>query len=370
MANLLILFVLVFSVMDFQKLLETVFLGNTVEQYGIALIVLLGIIFVLYLIKVIVVARLRYLAKRTKNTLDDSVVDSIYSIKFPFYVSLALFFSSKLLYVEQIIQDAIYFILLFFVVFYGAKIVQIIIAYFINHAAEKKAEEEGGDAVVDRGFVRLMGQIASIVIWIIAILFFLSNLGVDVTTFIASLGIGGIAIAFALQGVLADLFASFAIHFDKPFMEGDYIVVGGDSGTVQRIGLKSTRIKTLQGQELVISNKELTEARINNFKKLQKRRVVFVLGVTYETPNAKLKKIPGIIATALKSIKYAEFDRCHFKSFGDFSLNFEIVYYVDKGDYARYVEIENELNMRIKAAFEKAKIDFAYPTQQLYLKKN
>lgn len=355
--------------MDIQSILNTVFLGNTVEEYGIALLILIAIVVGLIFVRTVVIARLKHLAKKTKNTLDDSIVEAIYSIKMPFYISLGLFFASKSVYAEQIIKDIIYYVLLFFIVFYGAKIINIIIGYLIRYAALKKAEEEGDDGVADEGFIRLIGTMISVVIWLVAILFFLANLGVDVTAFIASLGIGGIAIAFALQGVLADLFASFAIHFDKPFREGDFIVVGADSGVVQKIGLKSTRIKTLQGQELVISNKELTEARINNYKKLEKRRVVFLLGVTYETSQAKLKKIPGMIEKILKDIKDADFDRCHFKSFGDFSLNFEIVYFVEQGDYNEYVKIENRLNLAIKAAFDKAKIDFAYPTQQLYVTK-
>jgi small-conductance mechanosensitive channel len=201
-------------------------------------------------------------------------------------------------------------------------------------------------------------------------LLILSNIGVNITSLIAGLGIGGLAIAFALQRILEDFFSSFSIYFDKPFEEGDFIIVGSDMGVVKHIGLKTTRLQTLQGQELVISNKELTDSRVNNYKKMKKRRIVFTFGVEYSTPVAKMKKINKIVEAIFKKIEGADLDRVHFKEFGDFSLNYEIVYYVKTGDYLEYMNIQQEINLTLKQQFEKENIEFAFPSQTIYMKKS
>jgi small-conductance mechanosensitive channel len=200
-------------------------------------------------------------------------------------------------------------------------------------------------------------------------LLFLSNIGVDVTPLLAGASIGGIAIAFALQNVLTDVFASFSIYFDKPFRVGDFITVGADSGTVKRIGIKTTRLQSLQGEELIISNKQLTESRINNFKRMDKRRGVFTFGVIYQTEIKKLEKIPKIITDIITKNKTAELDRVHFKSFGDSSLDYEVVYYVKSSDYRVFMDIQQEINLEIIHQFQKEGIEFAYPTKTVFLQK-
>jgi len=176
-------------------------------------------------------------------------------------------------------------------------------------------------------------------------------------------------VALALQNVLGDMFSSFAIYIDKPFQVGDFIVVGKDKGVVEKIGLKSTRIRTLQGEELIISNNELTSTRIQNFKKMEKRRIVFTLGVTYNTPADMLAKIPKIIKEVISKEKKLTFDRCHFKEYADSSLNFEIVYYVNDPDYLTNMNFRQKVNLAIYKKFAKEKIEFAYPTQTIYVEK-
>jgi small-conductance mechanosensitive channel len=168
---------------------------------------------------------------------------------------------------------------------------------------------------------------------------------------------------------LADIFASFSIHFDKPFKVGDFIIIGNDMGTVKKIGIKSTRITTLEGDELVVSNRDLTETRVHNYKRMRKRRVSFELGVEYSTPVKKLKKIPKIVEGIIKGIDLLEFDRAHFKNFGDFSLNFEVVYYLKSKDYNVYMDKQQEINLKIKEKFDKERIKIAFPTQQIFLKR-
>ena len=197
----------------------------------------------------------------------------------------------------------------------------------------------------------------------------LSNLGINVTSLVAGLGVGGIAIAFALQNILNDLFSSFAIYFDKPFVVGDFIKIGEHAGTVEKVGIKTTRIRSTTGEELIISNRELTSARVQNFKRLNERRSIFTIGVVYETTAEKLRRIPSIIQTIIESQSLNRFDRVHFKTFGDFSLNFEVSYYVQTTDYKKFMDTQEIVNLKIVEAFEKEGISMAYPTQTIYLEK-
>jgi len=209
------------------------------------------------------------------------------------------------------------------------------------------------------------------VLWAVGILLILSNLGINVNSLVAGLGIGGLAISLALQSVLGDLFSSVSIAVDKPFEEGDFIVVGEHKGTVKKIGLKTTRVEALQGEEIVLSNTELTTARVQNFKKMHRRRVLFHIGVTYDTPIEKLKKVEDIIEEACGEHKEkVEFDRVHFQEFGDSNLIFEVVYYMQVSDYNVYMDTQESINFKILEEFEKEGIEMAYPTQTLYVKKD
>lgn len=205
------------------------------------------------------------------------------------------------------------------------------------------------------------------ILWVFAGLLILSNLGVEVTSLLAGLGIGGIAVAFAFQNILEDLFSSFAIYFDKPFTVGDFITVDDKVGTVEKIGIKTTRIRALQGEEIVISNRELTNARIHNFKKLEKRRITFNFGIVYSTPSTKIKKIPDIIEKIINHEEMAEFDRAHFTTFGDSSLDFEVVYYLLSADFAIFRDIHQKILLEIKNNFEKENIEMAFPTTTVHL---
>ncbi|MBZ0254689.1 mechanosensitive ion channel family protein, partial [bacterium] len=186
---------------------------------------------------------------------------------------------------------------------------------------------------------------------------------------VTGLGIGGIAIALAVQKVLGDLFASLSIVLDKPFVNGDFVIFDTVLGSIEHIGIKSTRIRSLTGEQIVCSNSDLLNTRIRNFKRMHERRVVFALGVTYQTPADKLEKIPGYIREIIESKDTVRFDRSHFKSYGDFSLNYEIVYYVLSPDYLVYMDIQQAINLEIYRKFEQEGIEFAYPTQTLFLDK-
>jgi small-conductance mechanosensitive channel len=209
-----------------------------------------------------------------------------------------------------------------------------------------------------------LGKLA---LWTVAFLLILDNLGVDITTLIAGLGVGGIAVALAAQNVLGDLFASLSIVMDKPFVLGDFIVVGDFQGTVEHIGLKTTRLRSLSGELLVFPNSDLLTSRIRNFKHMQERRVVFAIGVTYETALSELQEIPQIIKEAITSQEQTRFDRAHLQRFGESALIYEAVYFVSVPDYALYMDIQQRVNFRLLEGFASRGIEFAYPTQTVHL---
>jgi small-conductance mechanosensitive channel len=218
--------------------------------------------------------------------------------------------------------------------------------------------------------VTLLGFVGRVVVWALALLLALDQLGVDVTALVAGLGIGGIAVALALQNILGDLFASAAIVLDKPFMVGDFIVVGEHAGTVEKVGLKTTRVRSLSGEQLVFSNALLLNAQLRNFKRMNERRIAFAIGVTYETPLEKLRALPGWLKAAVEAQPKARFDRAHFKSYGDFSLNFEIVYYVLSAEFNVYMDTQQGINLTIYEKLAQEGVQFAYPTRTLYLRQD
>ncbi|MBD3319373.1 mechanosensitive ion channel [Candidatus Woesearchaeota archaeon] len=350
---------------NFTQLLQTPIGGNTVQEYTIALIAFVISLFIFWVFKVLIINRLKKLFEHTKNDVDDLIIAVAGKFGWPLYSIFALWVSFFFIAVPPVATQAVTIAALIIGTYY------LVLAAneFINYGIKKWGARDGEGDVVDDTSISILGLFLKAALWIIAILLVISNLGYNISTLIAGLGIGGLAIAFALQKIFEDIFASFSIYFDKPFQTGDYIVVGEDSGIVKHIGIKSTRLQTLQGEELIISNHELTNVRVHNYKRMEERRVVFNLGVTYETKNAKLKKVPSLVEKAIKSEKKATFDRCHFKSFGNFSLNFEVVYRVNSSDYADYMDMNHDINLKIKEFFEKEKIDMAYPTQTVIVQK-
>ncbi|MFZ0614093.1 MAG: mechanosensitive ion channel family protein [Desulfobacterales bacterium] len=215
--------------------------------------------------------------------------------------------------------------------------------------------------------LRAAGFIVRLVLAVIAAIVILDNIpGVEITALIASLGITGIAVALAVQNILSDLFASLSIVLDKPFVIGDFIIVDTHMGTVENIGLKTTRLRSLSGEQLVFSNNDLLKSRVRNFKRMAERRVVFSIGVTYQTPHGKLKNIPVTIKEIIESQEMTRFDRAHFQGFGDSALTVEVVYYVLDPDYKRYMDIQQAINLAILHSFAEEGIVFAYPTRTLY----
>ena len=218
-----------------------------------------------------------------------------------------------------------------------------------------------------RSAISLMQALARVTIWSLALLLILDNVGFDITALIAGLGIGGVAVALAAQNVLGDLFSSLAIVLDRPFEVGDFIIFGDQMGNVEKIGIKTTRIRSLSGEQIVCANSDLITARIHNYKRMAERRIVFSIGVVYDTPPDTLESIPGLIREAVENTERARFDRAHFASYGDSSLNFEVVFYVLSDDYNIYMDVQQAINFAIFRAFGERGIDFAFPTRTLHL---
>jgi small-conductance mechanosensitive channel len=213
--------------------------------------------------------------------------------------------------------------------------------------------------------VRGIILILNVVLWIIGLIFLFDNLGFNVTAVLTGLGVGGIAIALAAQTILGDIFNYFVIFFDRPFEIGDFIIVGDVLGTVDYIGLKTTRIKSLQGEQIIFSNSNLTNSRIHNYKRMNERRVVFKLGVVYDTGTEKLEKIPKLVKSIINDQPQTRFDRAHFASFGEYSLNIEIVYFMLSADYNQYLDVQQKINLRIYDEFAALGIEFAFPTYSI-----
>jgi len=340
--------------------------GNTVGEYLFALIVFIGLAIAFKLIQWIVLRKLAKLAEKTETDIDDTLVRIVKSLRPGFYFFIAFFFAAQSLTFTPIGGKVLSAILVAWVAFQVVVALQILIDYVI----EKKFSDLDGDGEPDNGIVSFMSGLIKAALWVVAVLMVLSNLGVNVTGLMAGLGIGGLAIAFALQGVFADLFAAFAIYLDKPFHIGDHIVVGKHRGTVGKIGIKSTRIRALQGEEIIISNQELTSTRVNNFKRLEERRITTQFGLIYDTPGDKLKKVPEVIKKIVDDEKMTRFDRVYFTAFGDSALLFDLVYYIESDDYEEYLKAQQTMNFKIIEEFEKLGVEMAFPTQTIHLEKS
>jgi len=339
------------------------YLNNSLLDYSIAVIAFIVLLIVFKLFQTIILKKLEKVAAKTKTDIDDTLIKIVESLKPPFYSFLAFYIALFFLNINPVGQKIINAILIIWLTYQVIQGLQILIDYVLK---KRLIKGEEGEAKKGMGY---LSTLIKITLWALGTLVVLGNLGVDVTSLIAGLGIGGIAIALALQNILGDLFSSLAIYFDKPFEVGDFIIIGQDKGTVEKIGIKTTRIRALNGEELVISNNELTSARIQNFKTIQARRASALLGVTYNTSQTKLKLIPKLIKDAVASAKIAKFDRVHFTEFGDSALIFELVYYVETEDMKKFMDAQQQVNFKIKYAFEKEGIEMAYPTQTVHLAK-
>lgn len=343
---------------------NNIIIGNTIANWLIAIGIILVLWAVIRIGKTIILNKLKKFSAKTNTTLDDFFVVLAERVLFPvlyvgaIYLGLSyLTFTPK---ATKVLHVAVLVILTFFI----TRAITSALSYFINTAISNREE-----TIEKRKQARGVIIIVNIVVWLLAVVFLISNLGYNITSVITGLGIGGVAIALASQTILGDLFNYFVIFFDKPFEVGDFIIVDNKMGVVEYIGVKSTRIRTLSGEQLICSNTDLTNSRVHNYKRMEKRRVVFSFGVVYDTPVERMEKIPAVVKQIIESQEATQFDRAHFSGFGDFSLNFETVYYILSADYNLFMDRQQAIYLSMLRSFKTEGIEFAYPTQTLLINK-
>jgi len=292
------------------------------------------------------------------------LVRIIEKVAVPLFYLASLFFALSTLNLTDQAQGVVNKVFLAVFVFSIVKFLNLLVVYGFT----KYLKKHGQDIALEKSLNTTL-RIVKFIIWALAIIFFMDNLGFKVSAIIAGLGVGGIAIGLAAQAVLKDLFSYFSIIFDRPFEVGDFIIVGDLLGTVEYIGAKTTRLRSLGGEQLIFSNTDLTDSRIKNYKRMEQRRVLFQFGIIYQTPYEKLQQIPGIVKKIIEDVEDTIFDRTHFSSYGDSNLVFEVVYYVVGSDYNKYMDIQQSINLAIFKEFETRGVEFAYPTQTLYINK-
>jgi small-conductance mechanosensitive channel len=341
---------------------ERIYFGNTLLNWFIAF----GIVVVSWMLlrigRLMLFKRFKQFSARTRSTLDDFIVQITEGALLPALYLGALYAGVSYLTltarVEKLLQIAVMVIVTFIII----KTITSALNYLINNALGNNAED-----IERKKQARGIIIIVNIVLWILALVFLINNLGYNITSVVTGLGIGGVAIALASQTILGDLFNYFVIFFDKPFEVGDFIIVDDKMGAIEYIGVKSTRIRTLSGEQLICSNTNLVNARIHNYKRMEKRRVVFTFGIPYNTPPDKVAKVPLMIKEIIEKQETIVFDRAHFSAFGQFSLTFEIVYYILSADYNLYMDRQQAIYLAILHVFKKEGIYFAYPTQTLMI---
>jgi small-conductance mechanosensitive channel len=337
------------------------FLGATLLRWGEAAIAAIAGFALLVLIRRLLIQRLGAMAARTTTQLDDIVVELVRRTQRYFLAVLALWPAAGFLQLSG--RPALVLRILSVVLVTVQAAIWVGVA--VTRSIEARLRHADPAAATTLGALSFLIRLA---LYAVLLLLALSNLGINVSALLAGLGIGGVAIALALQNILGDLFASLSIVLDKPFVVGDFVVVGDLMGNVEHIGLKTTRVRSLSGEQIVFANGDLLQSRVRNYKRMSQRRVLFTLGVVYETPTSKLGSIPDTLRSLVEAQEGVRFDRAHFKSFDDFALTFEVVYFVLDADYNRYMDIHQRILLAIARRFEAEGIAFAYPTRTLYLR--
>ncbi|MGD8926467.1 MAG: mechanosensitive ion channel family protein [Thioalkalispiraceae bacterium] len=344
--------------------LTTHFAGNTVLTWLIAACLALAVLLIAGMLRFLACKQLNRLTQHHPTPVWHMLLEAVRKTNWLFLLIVALFFGSIILELSVRSDKFIYITVIIALLLQGG----LWTVSVLRISMETYRQQQLGKDPANVTTLNLLNFIGRIIIWTIVLLLVLDNLGINITALVAGLGVGGIAVALALQTILGDLFASLSIVLDKPFVVGDFLIIEDLLGSVEYVGLKTTRLRSLSGEQLIFSNADLLKSRIRNFGRMYERRVQFDIGVTYQTPRSKLIKIPEIIREAVEKQDKTRFDRSHFKAYGDFSLLFESVYYVNGPDYNQYMDVQQAINLHIHERFEQEEIEFAYPTQMLYVK--
>ncbi len=339
---------------------------NSLEQMLLAAGISALAILLTIIIKWITLRLLIRFARHTESRWDDGLVNLLRTPFYAIYLALLVYFFSLNLELPPFLNSRVTNIVFFLLILQGGIAGSSLLRFWFQNLPNRSGTDS---AQYDSVTMTLIYFIARVVLWGLVAILLLDNLGFQVTTLVASLGVGGVAVALAVQNILGDLFASLSIALDKPFRIGDFIVVDELMGNVEHVGLKTTRIRSLSGEQLVFSNNDLLQSRIRNFQQMKERRVVFGFGVTYDTPADVVATIPEAVRRIIEETPSTRFDRAHFKDFGDSSLDFEVVYFVLDPDYNHYMDIHHKINIGILNHMNANRINFAFPTRSIYLEK-
>ena len=345
------------------KWVDVLFYGNRLIDCAVAVGIAFGFMALLLLFKGLVVRRLAVHAKKTQTRVDDILMDILGCTRPWLLLPLALHIGAQALTLPPKAEHLLAKVTVVALLIQAAIWLNRAVVNWLTHTISAKREQEAVDATT----LAILGFVARMALWSTALLLALDNLGFDITALLTGLGIGGIAVALAAQNILGDLFASLSIALDKPFVIGDTIVVDEMQGTVERIGLKTTHIRSLDGERIIASNADLLKSRIRNYRQMTERRVLFTFGVTYQTPVDKLDRIPVWVREIIDAQSMARFDRAHFKEYGDSALNFEVVYFVLDPDYTAYMDLQQAINIALFRRFQAEGVEFAYPTRTVYV---
>jgi small-conductance mechanosensitive channel len=342
--------------------LAHVVLGNPLYLWVAALGALLVAVLVASILLRVGTRLLRRLADHTSTRIDDALVDTIGATRLWLIAIVLAYPAAGMLTLGKATRHALYdlAVVAFFLQFglWGARLLHTWIA-----EARRRARDHDPAALSSFGAISFLARAA---LWSVIALLALDNLGINVSALVAGLGIGGIAIGLALQNILGDLFASLSIVLDKPFAVGDFIIIDNFMGTVENIGVKTTRLRSLDGELLVFSNGDLTKSRLRNYKQMAQRRILFGFGVRYDTTAEQLEAIPGMVREIVEGLENTRFDRAHFKAFGGSSLDFEVVFWMLKPDYNLYMDAQQAINLALFRRLADAGIGFAFPSQSIY----
>ncbi len=348
------------------EFLNTVYFDNTLRVWLTALGIAAATWLALSLTKRLVVRRLHAFARTTATDIDDLIVELLRRTGWYFLLAVSLYAASHAMRISAPVQDVARVCGILTLLFQGAVWGNGIITYTIARMTKQRVAEGAASSTT----LIAAGIGMRVLLWTVMLILALDNLGFNITTLIAGLGIGGIAVALALQNVLGDLFASLSIVLDKPFVVGDFIVVDSVQGTVDRIGLKTTRLRSLSGEEIIVANADLLKSRIRNYRRMQERRAVFTVGLTYATPPETVARVPAMLREVITAQPEARFDRAHFQSFGESALLFEAVYYVTRPDYAVYMDVQQQINLEVLRRCTAEGISFAFPTRTIHVRQS
>ena len=336
--------------------------GNTISDWLIALGLIAVTLLFVRLVSRYAIVRLQRWAAHTSNHFDDVLIRLLQRFVLPALNVVVIYAALTYLALPAWANKALRISMILICTYLVLRLLTAAMEYLVLRVIKST-----DDAALKKQQARGLLIVLRIAIWMLGFVFVLDNLGYNVTTIIAGLGIGGIAIALAAQTILGDLFSYFVIFFDRPFEIGDFIIVDDKMGVVEYIGIKTTRLRTLSGEQLIFSNKDLTDSRVHNFKRMEERRVVFSVSVMQHTPAEKLEQIPVLVREIIESNEQVRFDRGHFSSIEAYSLKFEFVYYVLDADYNLYMDLQQAINLRILQSFEAQGIRLALPVQLMQL---